>query len=117
MCAATPATAASSTLLDFFIDCGGADTDGGIVKTRTLIAITAPASTVLTPNHSIEGCRPSAPAAKNHEPINTTIKTKAAHPMPPAEVGAMGLLLLTNSLTVITQFASQFLPAVDPFGL
>ena len=34
-----------------------------------------------------------------------------------AVLGAMELLLLTNSLTVITQFASQFLPAVDPFGL
>jgi cytochrome c-type biogenesis protein len=34
-----------------------------------------------------------------------------------AVLGAMGLLLLTNSLTVITSFASQVLPNVDPFGL
>ena len=32
-------------------------------------------------------------------------------------LAAMGLLLLTNSLAVITQLASQFLPVVDPFGL
>jgi hypothetical protein len=29
----------------------------------------------------------------------------------------MGLLLLTNSLTVITELASRVLPNVDPFGL
>jgi len=29
----------------------------------------------------------------------------------------MGVLLLTNSLTVITEFASRVLPNVDPFGL
>jgi cytochrome c-type biogenesis protein len=32
-------------------------------------------------------------------------------------LAAMGLLLLTNSLTVITDFASRVLPNVDPFGL
>lgn len=32
-------------------------------------------------------------------------------------LAAMGLLLLTNSLVLITQFASQVLPNVDPFGL
>lgn len=32
-------------------------------------------------------------------------------------LGVMGLFLLTNSLTVITEFASRFLPNVDPFGL
>jgi len=34
-----------------------------------------------------------------------------------AVIGAMGVLLLTNSLTVITAFASRVLPNVDPFGL
>ena len=34
-----------------------------------------------------------------------------------AVLGAMGVLLLTNSLTVITEFASRLLPNVDPFGL
>lgn len=34
-----------------------------------------------------------------------------------AVLAAMGLLLLTNSLTLITEFASRFLPNVDPFGL
>ena len=34
-----------------------------------------------------------------------------------AVLAAMGLLLLTNSLTLITEFASRFLPSVDPFGL
>jgi cytochrome c-type biogenesis protein len=32
-------------------------------------------------------------------------------------LAAMGLLLLTNSLTVITELASRVLPNVDPFGL
>ena len=32
-------------------------------------------------------------------------------------LAAMGVLLLTNSLTVITEFASRVLPNVDPFGL
>jgi cytochrome c-type biogenesis protein len=32
-------------------------------------------------------------------------------------LAAMGLLLLTNSLTVITEFVSRVLPNVDPFGL
>jgi len=32
-------------------------------------------------------------------------------------LAAMGLLLLTNSLTVITEFASRLVPNVDPFGL
>jgi len=32
-------------------------------------------------------------------------------------LAAMGMLLLTNSLTVITDFASRVLPNVDPFGL
>ena len=32
-------------------------------------------------------------------------------------LAVMGLLLLTNSLIVITQFASRYLPIVDPFGL
>jgi cytochrome c-type biogenesis protein len=32
-------------------------------------------------------------------------------------LGAMGVLLLTNSLTVITELASRVLPSVDPFGL
>jgi cytochrome c-type biogenesis protein len=32
-------------------------------------------------------------------------------------LAAMGILLLTNSLTVITDFASRVLPNVDPFGL
>jgi cytochrome c-type biogenesis protein len=32
-------------------------------------------------------------------------------------LAAMGLLLLTNSLTLITEFASRVLPNVDPFGL
>jgi len=32
-------------------------------------------------------------------------------------LAAMGLLLLTNSLTVITDLASRVLPNVDPFGL
>ena len=32
-------------------------------------------------------------------------------------LAAMGLLLLTNSLTLITEFASRLLPTVDPFGL
>ena len=34
-----------------------------------------------------------------------------------AVLGGMGVLLLTNSLIVITQFASRVLPNVDPFGL
>jgi cytochrome c-type biogenesis protein len=32
-------------------------------------------------------------------------------------LAVMGFLLLTNSLTVITELASQVLPSVDPFGL
>ena len=32
-------------------------------------------------------------------------------------LAAMGVVLLTNSLTVITEFASRVLPNVDPFGL
>ena len=32
-------------------------------------------------------------------------------------LAAMGVLLLTNSLTVITEFASRVVPNVDPFGL
>ena len=32
-------------------------------------------------------------------------------------LAAMGLLLLTNSLTILTDFASRVLPNVDPFGL
>ncbi|TAN31722.1 cytochrome c biogenesis protein CcdA [bacterium] len=32
-------------------------------------------------------------------------------------LAAMGLLLLTNSLTLLTDFASRVLPSVDPFGL
>ncbi|HKW69103.1 MAG TPA: cytochrome c biogenesis protein CcdA [Candidatus Dormibacteraeota bacterium] len=32
-------------------------------------------------------------------------------------LGAMGVLLLTNNLTVITELASRVLPNVDPFGL
>jgi len=32
-------------------------------------------------------------------------------------LAAMGLLLLTNSLTLITDFTSRVLPNVDPFGL
>ena len=32
-------------------------------------------------------------------------------------LAAMGLLLLTNSLTRITEFASRLLPTLDPFGL
>jgi cytochrome c-type biogenesis protein len=32
-------------------------------------------------------------------------------------LAAMGVLLLTNSLTLITDFASRVLPNVDPFGL
>lgn len=32
-------------------------------------------------------------------------------------LAAMGLLLLTNSLTLITEFASRVLPNADPFGL
>ncbi len=32
-------------------------------------------------------------------------------------LAVMGILLLTNSLTLITEFASKVLPNVDPFGL
>ena len=32
-------------------------------------------------------------------------------------LAAMGLLLLTNSMTIITELASRVLPNVDPFGL
>ena len=32
-------------------------------------------------------------------------------------LAAMGLLLVTNSLTLITEFASRVLPNVDPFGI
>jgi len=32
-------------------------------------------------------------------------------------LAVMGLLLLTNSLTLLTELGSQFLPYVDPFGL
>ena len=32
-------------------------------------------------------------------------------------LAAMGVLLLTNSLTVITELASRVVPSVDPFGL
>jgi len=32
-------------------------------------------------------------------------------------LAAMGVLLLTNSLTLITELASRVLPSVDPFGL
>ncbi len=34
-----------------------------------------------------------------------------------AVLAAMGLLLLTDNLTVITQLASRFFPSIDPFGL
>ncbi len=34
-----------------------------------------------------------------------------------ATLAVMGLLLLTNSLTVVTELASRVLPNVDPFGL
>ena len=36
---------------------------------------------------------------------------------PAGVLAAMGVLLLTNSLTVITELASRVLPNVDPFGL
>jgi cytochrome c-type biogenesis protein len=32
-------------------------------------------------------------------------------------LAVMGLLLLTNSLTLITDLAGRVLPSVDPFGL
>ena len=34
-----------------------------------------------------------------------------------AVLAAMGFFLLTNSLTLITELASRWLPNVDPFGL
>jgi hypothetical protein len=32
-------------------------------------------------------------------------------------LGAMGILLLTNSLILITQIGSQVFPSYNPFGL